>query len=83
MSGEVRLRFSTAVKKDCRDREASGSEGPDTSQDLTSLSGFSGTPVISVSDALTALREVSTEGAVQFLPGTIHRGKNFSCCFVR
>ncbi|KAI0806644.1 hypothetical protein C8Q74DRAFT_4461 [Fomes fomentarius] len=65
------------------DREASGSEGLDTSQDLSSLSGFSGTPVISVSDALKALREVSTEGAVQFLPGTSHGDRTFSCCFVR
>ncbi|KAI0737404.1 hypothetical protein C8Q80DRAFT_321036 [Daedaleopsis nitida] len=41
----------------------------------------SGVAAVSVSDALRCLRDVSTDGAVQFIPGTIHLGKEFQCWF--
>ncbi|TBU29237.1 hypothetical protein BD311DRAFT_661636, partial [Dichomitus squalens] len=39
------------------------------------------TGAIPVSEALDALRHVSTAKAVQFVPGTVHRGKEFQCWY--
>ncbi|RPD71333.1 hypothetical protein L226DRAFT_468862 [Lentinus tigrinus ALCF2SS1-7] len=38
---------------------------------------------MSVSEALEALKSVSVDGVVQFLPGTVHMGKEFRCSYAR
>ncbi|RDX41927.1 hypothetical protein OH76DRAFT_175646 [Lentinus brumalis] len=38
---------------------------------------------IAVSDALRALDHVSIDGVVQFIPGTIHMGKEFRCSYAQ